>query len=400
MSAAPASPLRHLLLYEPRTEGHHISWLQFITEDLLSAGLRLTLAVDRRPKGEAKLRAHLGGLLDQVTLMDALAAPRGAGGYQLPAVRHCLKTSGAQEVFLCELDEIASDLWRRACFGIRPAPELRGRLSGIYHRPRFLGAPRWSPQRWVKQIGFGRLLRAGWFRHLLLVDEFLAPALQAQFPQVPFAALPVPSREFQLAPLAEARRALGVPLAPHVFLFYGGGYRRKGLHLAVAAMRALPPEVPAFLLCVGQLNPTGDVARGLAELTAQNRALLINRYVSDAEEALAYAASDTVLLPYLRHFGGSAILSQAATAARMVIASDEQLLGRLVRDHNLGLRFVTDNSADLARALREAVALPDDERAGYTARARQYAAACSRAAYRRVLLQAVLGSAPGSPRHG
>ena len=40
----PASKTgEHLLIYEPRIEGHHLSWLRFITEDFLSAGLRLTL---------------------------------------------------------------------------------------------------------------------------------------------------------------------------------------------------------------------------------------------------------------------------------------------------------------------------------------------------------------------
>src|SRR5258708_18529992 len=50
-----------------------------------------------------------------------------------------------------------------------------------------------------------------------------------------------------------------------IFLFYGGGYRRKGLHLAVRAMLKLPPEVPALLLCVGQLNPEGATARDRSE---------------------------------------------------------------------------------------------------------------------------------------
>src|ERR1700722_680428 len=67
---------RHVLLYEPRTEGHHVSWLKFITEDLLSADAQLTLAVDRRPEREAKIREHLGDLLNQVTLLDANGAER------------------------------------------------------------------------------------------------------------------------------------------------------------------------------------------------------------------------------------------------------------------------------------------------------------------------------------
>src|SRR5438477_11387788 len=71
MSAVTASKPGHLLLYEPRTEGHHVSWLRFITEDLLSAGVQLTLAVDQRPEHESKIRDHLGDLLSQVSLINA-----------------------------------------------------------------------------------------------------------------------------------------------------------------------------------------------------------------------------------------------------------------------------------------------------------------------------------------
>ena len=31
---ASANSKKHLLLYEPRTEGHHLGWLRFITDDL------------------------------------------------------------------------------------------------------------------------------------------------------------------------------------------------------------------------------------------------------------------------------------------------------------------------------------------------------------------------------
>ena len=40
---------RRLLLYEPRTEGHHLGWLRFITDDLLSANFQLSIAADLRP---------------------------------------------------------------------------------------------------------------------------------------------------------------------------------------------------------------------------------------------------------------------------------------------------------------------------------------------------------------
>ena len=175
----------HLLVYEPRTEGHHLGWLRFITEDLLAAGLQLTLAVDRRPEHETRIRDHLGELMSKVTLINARDARRPWWAARSGGIAQCLRQSGAANVFLCAFDEIASDCWRRAAIGLFPPAELRGRMGGIYHRPRFVAA-NW-PKRWFKQIGFNRLMEGRWLRQLLMMDEFMVRDLQARHPGGPVA---------------------------------------------------------------------------------------------------------------------------------------------------------------------------------------------------------------------
>ncbi len=388
---------RHVLLYEPRTEGHHVSWLKFITEDLLSAGAQLTLAIDRRPEREAKIREHLGDLLDQAALLDVNAAKRSLLHGRAGPVAHCLRESGADSVFLCAFDEIASDCWRRAALGLNIPAELRGRMGGIYHRARFLTASKWSPKHWLKQAGFRKIVNGHWLRQLIFLDEYLTRDLQKNFPGAPISFLPVPCVEGFASETMAARRQLGLPADKRIFLFYGGGYRRKGLHLAVSAMLNLPPEVPALLLCVGQLNPEGDTARDLDILAGQGRAHLINRYVSTEEEKLSFAASDVVLLPYVHHFGASGVLSQAVAARRMVIVSDEELLGRLTRDHGLGLLFPTENADALRDRFQEAALMSVEKMAEYSRAAEKYAALCSRAAYRQALTSAVLNVPEAHP---
>ncbi len=379
----------HLLLYEPRTEGHHLGWLRFITEDLLSVNVRLSLAVDLRPETKGKIEDHLSGLLSHVKLLPAYDdRGRRHGDGKAGSVMACLRQSGADHVFLCALDEIASVVWRRATFGILPPAELRGRMGGIYHRPRFFIAPWWSPNRWFKQIGFRRLLRQRWLRQLLFVDEYLARDLQALFPTAPIFFLPTPCLTGFGGDMPAARRQLQVPEDKRIFLFYGGGYRRKGLHLAVSAMAGLPADFPGFLLCAGQQNPTGETARGLEELARRNQARLINRYVSAEEERACFAASDVVLLPYMNHFGTSAVLSQAMAAGKPVIASDEQLLGRLTREQGLGLLFPAGDVEALRECIQKASRWSSDEIAKFSAASGAYARRYSRAAYRLALLNA------------
>ncbi len=384
------TPRQHLLLYEPRTEGHHLGWLRFIAEDLLSVGLQLTLAADLRPENAAKVRKQLGDLLSEIKLLNAYDANGNRhGDRKMGSVAHCLRASGADNVFLCAFDEIASHCWRRATFGIFPPAELRGRMGGIYHRPRFLGAPHWSFDRWLKEPGFRRLIQNGWLQQLLFVDEYLAHDLKRQFSGAPFFFLPDPCPAGYDGENCAARQSLNLPADKKIFLFYGGGYRRKGLHLAVRALLELAADSPAFLLCAGQQNPSGETAAGLEQLVRQGRAALINRYVSVAEEKNCFAASDVVLLPYLDHFGTSGVLSRAMAADRPVIVSNEQLLGRLTREQRLGLLFPSGDVTALREKIRQAAAFSPKEISEFSAAARTYARRYSREAYRRTLLESL-----------
>lgn len=381
---------KHLLLYEPRTEGHHLGWLRFIVDDLLSAGFQLSVAADLRPASKDRVLRQLEGIPGKVALLSAYdeREKRHADG-KAKSVAHCLQLSGAQTVFLCALDEIASDCWRKATLGRRPPRELHGRLGGIYHRPRFLAASSSRADRWLKTPGFQRLLGEGWFQQILFLDEFLAQDLQSRYPSAPLFFLPDPCPPGYRSVAATARQRLNLPEDRRIFLFYGTGARRKGLHLVVNAMLQLPAHVPAFLLCAGQQDPSGQTAAGLQELVRQNRAQLLNRYVSEEEERLCFAASDAVLLPYVNHFGTSGVLSRAMSAGIPVIASDEQLLGKLTREHQLGFLFPSGDTAKLCEAIDRVAHLTPNESLFFAAAAARYAERYSRDAFRTALLHSL-----------
>ncbi len=326
MVETSAKPAPHIFIFEPRIEGHHLGYLKVITEELLDAGYRLTLAVDKTPEAYAVIRAEMSCCLERVSVIPAKDGPSG-GSNLVRRIATLFEESKADLVFLPNLDEIGSVMLRSAALGLMPPMKLRGRLGGIYHRPHFLGDLGLSPNLWLKAVGFKRLLRGGWFSHLLLVDPYLQARLKAREPDAPAFFLPdfFPS-DFS-ADCAAARRQFELPAGKRVFLFYGTGSRRKGLGLTVHAMLAMSEAAPVFLLCAGQQAADREVAQGLERLEKQGRARVINRYVSSDEEKQLFAASDVVLLPYRRHFPTSAVLMRAIGAGLPVIASDEQLLG-------------------------------------------------------------------------
>jgi glycosyltransferase involved in cell wall biosynthesis len=393
---------RSALLYEPNVEGHHLVWLKFIVEDLLSAGWRLTLAVDTRPESFDHIRKRLGLLLEKVTILSVWEkSGRRLGGGGAQSIAECFRQAKTDMVFLDTFDEIASSLLRRAALGRMPPALLRGRIGGIYLRPRFLAGNEFSLNNWLKAFGFARLMKSGWFSHLLFLDTWIQESCQSQFPQTPVFSLPDPCPDDFVGDQLKARNHFKIPSGRKVLLFYGAAYRRKGLHLAVEALLGLGVELPVFLLCSGQQVNDPRTLRGLETLVSQGRARVISRCIFEEEEKLLFAASDIVLLPYIKHFGNSAVLSRAAGAGKMVIASDEELVGRLVRKHNLGLLFPSGDVTAFQQSIVRAMNAQSQELAQWQAAAFRYAQQSSRAEFRRVLLQAFaqthVCAAPASP---
>jgi len=381
----------HILIFEPRVEGHHLSWLHYITEDLLSAGFKLTLAVDNRPKAKERIQEEFSALSEKVGIIPVFDKEgKFCGGNKLKTIAACLKESGAQEVFLPNLDEIASDCLRFAALGIYPPDILKGRLSGVYHRPRSLANPTWPLSNRIKTMGFRRLSRHGWLKNIWLVDEYLVQTLKNKYPGLTFRFMPDPGCGNFSHRKEYARKALGIPLDKFVFLNYGIPARRKGLHLAVRAMLDTPPESRLFLLCAGRIRRDPEVLNGLEKLGELRLAYVMDRYISDLEEKLCFCASDVVLLPYIKHFGSSAVLSRAVAAGKMVIASDEGLIGKRVRNHNLGWLFPSKNSGELRKAMEKAAVLTESDRALFQKSALCYARSCSREAFRTSLLSPYL----------
>jgi len=383
-------PINKILIYEPRTEGHHPGWLAFIVEDLLSTGVRLSLAVDLRPSSKAILQDHLRDMWSVVETVDvgeAQSTP--CAWFKWRSLQKTFVASGATQVFCCAFDELASNLFRCASIGWNPLANFSGRIGGIYHRPRFLGQSRTSLGRLMKRRGFYRLLGDGFFRQLLMLDEFLVSDLQQSHPKAPLFFLPDPCPDDFQGDSRLARDKLGLPPAKKMLLFFGVGSRRKGLGVAVDAMLALPADSDVLLFVAGQQQLKGALKNKLQDLVRQRRAMVLDRYVSSDEEKWCFQAADAVLLPYLNHFGTSGVLSRAAATNKFIIASDEQLVGRLVRENGLGSVFKSGDPQALASAICDFERLDQAKLLAFGERIELYTRKYSRAAFRMAILRSL-----------
>jgi hypothetical protein len=384
----------HILIFEPRLEGHHLSWLGYVTEDFLHAGHRLTLAIDGREAARSRYQEQLGELLNQVSVNSLFDSDQQLkGGTKLSTLHICFVQSQADQAFVNNLDDIASSMLRRASVGLLPPQPLQGKLSGVYFRPRFLANPLWPIGNLPKHIGFHRLVKHGWFHRICLLDEYLFERHHRGYSRAGLTFLPDPwSGNFEMSQ-SQARERLGITPDKLVLLHYGIGTRRKGLHLVIQTMLSSTRPEGWHLLYAGQLSNDKKIARGLQRLSNRGDATVLNRYVSKAEEQACFAATDIVLLPYVRHFGSSGVLALSTAAGKTVVTSDDGLIARRVRERELGLCFASGNAHELEKTLKTAQATLASNPRQFTEAAHRYARGCNRQAFRDALV--AIYAAPG-----
>jgi glycosyltransferase involved in cell wall biosynthesis len=344
--------INHILIFEPRIEGHHLAWLPLITEAMLDSGYQLTLAIDERT-GEARRRiaSRSTRALKETRVISAYDCnDKIRKGSKINAALECLQESGADEVFFNSLDEFTSSMFRKAVFGLRPSKKLKGKISGIYIRPRPLDPNAKGLNNFVKKCGFKKITQERWFRCVYLLDEFLTKNNEcSKSPQYYF--IPDPwEGDFSMG-RSDARNTLGIPEEKFVLLHYGTSSRRKGLHLLIKALEMCSFKDKLFLIVAGNQDKNPGELKILKGMEKQGRALIMNRYICSPEEKQIFKATDLVMMPYIGHYGSSTVLSVAAAAKRPVLASDYHLVGRRVINHQLGVTFKNDDTQSLTETL-------------------------------------------------
>lgn len=379
--------MKHILIFEPRIEGHHIPSLVCLTEELIAAGIKVSVALDTKsPEAKWRIKDRSKELLNKINIVSLFDnSGHYKGGSKLKAAAICLEESEADEIFFNSFDEIASNMLRWASLGIYPPKSLKGKISGIYIRPRPLDKEESGLNKWVKKQGFNCLYKKGWIKRLFFLDEFILPQVKQGYPAIESNFLPDPwTGEFNLS-TAEARINLNIKTKRIVLVHYGIGSKRKGLHLLLEALGKYPNH-PFFLLVAGPQEDDDDIAM-VTKLQSEGKALLFNRYISSPiEEKSIIGAADWVLLPYVDHYGSSNLLGKAASAGKFVLASDYHLIGKRVHEHKLGRVFANNDSESLLAQLKEIAEMESPTpNECQLKQMRSYANSCSRAAFKETI---------------
>lgn len=372
MTAPSGAP--DLLVLEPAPRGHGREWLVHLAEHArrCDPALRLTFVV--APPVAERLRSELSSApvpgLAIVELSGrevAMCTHRRlivSGLARWWTMRRHLAASGARHGLFLEFDHLSLPL----ALGL---PVGHGRaVSGILFRP----SVHYGDAATATVAERLRDLRKEWLYRLMLRRPAVRQVhtLDDGFPRFArsryrdgdkVTALVDPAFPLIDPQAGDGGLAACAPSGRRLFSLFGVLTERKGVLALLRALAELDAGTAGRIAVIiaGEVDPAirATVDSELAAVVRRRPELWLQlepRFLRAGEIAALLDRSDVVLAPYQRFVGSSGVLMWAASRGRPVIAQDYGLVGRLVREHRLGLTTNTSDPSALAAAIASAAA--------------------------------------------
>ena len=168
----------------------------------------------------------------------------------------------------------------------------------------------------------------------------------------------------------EARRKLNLPQESRILLFLGSIRPNTGLDVLLEALNDIRSRVPEVLLIIAGAVPRGMSFERYSDIIdklslSENVRTVIN-FIPDEDVDNFMAASDLVVLPYVKFEAQSGVLLRAYAHKKPVVVSDVGAMGELVSSDNVGLVVEPGDPKALAEAVINILDKPDDFQSHYT----------------------------------
>jgi len=370
---ASSSESNKILIFEPDPEGHALEWLEHLmafvaterrhTEIWLVAPEALCQALSRALPPDAADRIRVVALSPLERRLCTLRLLSVAAFARWWTMRRYLRRSGAQQGFFLMLDLLSLPL----ALGLGAGGK---RISGILFRPsvHYGAIGPYKPSRGErlrdgrKEILYRLMLRNPALERVLSLDPFFPEYARRHYARGDkVLALPDPAN-----PPVDCRPAVEAsgfaPSGRVSFLLFGYLTERKGPLAVLDALLLLPPEIAArvAVMFAGRVDPElrEQISQRQRDLAEHHPGLWLridDRGLEQAELASLVRQSDVVLAPYQRFVGSSGVLLWAAISGRPVLAQEFGLVGRLTRDHRLGVSVNTSDPSHLAHEIARMV---------------------------------------------
>ncbi len=153
-----------------------------------------------------------------------------------------------------------------------------------------------------------------------------------------------------------------------VLLFFGFVRPYKGLSDLLAALPRVLARHPVTLLVVGEFwQPLAEYERQARALGVEGAVRFVDRYISNEEVPLYFAAANLVVLPY-RSVTGSGVAQLALGCMRPVVATRTGSLADTIDEGRTGFLTPPGDPPALAEAILHFLDLPAAEQAAFEER--------------------------------
>lgn len=358
-----------ILILEPHATGHHASYLRWLVQAMHQKGWSVVIATTEEALVHPELSA-ITAKFDNILVHTMRESPElsgvAANSRQLIRREFAYWRNFKRAVRDVRADGTPIDLiivpYIDYCFyalALLGAPFLDIPWCGISMRLSVditRKADRAAlPWKWRMAR---RLLGTSGLRALFVINPSIAeipphwhmPKETARLRYLPDPAqcVPAPSR-------AESRAKLGIAKDKVAILVFGSIDERKGIDSLISAV-ATQADLAAYLVILaGKQSSTmrrGLLASMYGNLLAQNRLIIIDRFVDDLELGMLLAASDVVWVGYRDHIYMSGVLVLAGKAGLPVVGTSEGEIGRLINRHEMGVLARIEQPVQVAIALR------------------------------------------------
>jgi len=169
----------------------------------------------------------------------------------------------------------------------------------------------------------------------------------------------------------EARRKLDLPEDRRILLFFGSIRPNKGLDILLEALKDIRLHDPKVLLIVAGAVPRGMSFQPYSDIIqklnlSENVRTFVN-FIPDEDVDSFMAASDLVVLPYLKFEAQSGVLLRAYAHKKPIVVSDVGAMGELVSSDKVGLVVEPGVPKALADAVVNILDKSDEFQSHYTA---------------------------------
>lgn len=347
-----------VLIFEPKTEGHHIVYLRLFYEGLSSCFDRIIVCADFT-------NDEVVSEIDPILRSDVLRLCTGGLDRKQANTLAFVRSKEADFLVIPYLDDMLYDL-AKYCFKSRSAgmPKVGGMIMGVkdlrwlrnmIREGHYMAGPKWLVSVVLLRLFFDS-------KHVaptICNQDLAANSIKRALPKLgtkcsvahdPWITAPNQSKQ-------TVRESHSIPADRFVFIHIGSSVRRKGVDdMLIAYEKLLIEHAPGtfMLLRIGDnrsLSP--EVSLLLNKLVDEGKAKVLDRFVDNNEFANLVGCSDCVVLPYRFHTDSSGVLAAAIGAGVGVIAADYGFIGQAVRKWKCGMLFEHNRLDSLAKVMSD-----------------------------------------------